>query len=212
MRSLRSSILLIGTSGAVVLAFAGSGESEGAAQAGAVPIGAVIDWWRPNAQFQIPDGFQIADGSTVTDNRSPLVGATLPDLRNRFARGAPDLAGVGRSGGASRHAHQASLPPFSTELESHRHEWAHTILNPDGKTLWQSYNPAGSVVIMMIWSNGIGDEGSGTYPLATAGRATEYFHTALATHGHEVRIPTFTTAPAANDPPYVGLLKIVRIR
>lgn len=52
----------------------------------AVPIGAVVSWWGNSGST--PNGWQLCDGSTVTDTQSPLKGLVLPDLRDRFVRGA----------------------------------------------------------------------------------------------------------------------------
>ena len=65
-----------------------------------VPIGAVIDWWRPAATVPIPAGFEICDGHQVTTHEfgtgAPI---NVPDLRNTFILGAlPDTADVGRAG------------------------------------------------------------------------------------------------------------------
>src|SRR6266568_688978 len=127
---------------------------------GDVPIGAVIDWWRPNATLPIPDGFLVADGRLVLDPRSPLRGAVLPDLRGRFVRGVQDTLEIGSSGGASTHMHAATPPASYTSYESHRHVWSHIDLNPDGKRVWSSHNRQGDWTIMTIWNNGIGNEGA----------------------------------------------------
>lgn len=72
-----------------------------------IPLGTVIDWWRPNLTptMAIPDGFEICDGRTLTPDHSGSAGAgehefrdnsnqpinqnvALPDLRNAFIVGA----------------------------------------------------------------------------------------------------------------------------
>ncbi len=77
---------------------------------GNVPVGTVIDWWRPNNTFAIPAGFQICDGSTVTDGQSPFQGLRLPDLRNKFVRGASTPSDVGKGGGSASHKHSVDPP------------------------------------------------------------------------------------------------------
>lgn len=74
-----------------------------------VPIGAVIDWWRPDSSFPMPPGYQIADGSTVTDADSPLNGKTLPDLTDRFVVGVTDVSDIGVTGGSSNHSHDVNI-------------------------------------------------------------------------------------------------------
>ena len=194
-----------------VAAQANPGHGALKTQPGEVPLGAVIDWWRPDPTFPVPDGFLIADGTRVADPKSPLDGAVVPDLRRKFVRGAQDVADIGSSGGASEHVHVVTPPLSYTSYESHAHEWSHLQINPEGQRVWVSYDPQGQVVFMVNWSNGIGDEGQGIFPIATGGLG-ESFHTTVVAHRHEVRIPGFSAAPAPNDPLYLGLLKIVRVR
>lgn len=98
----------------VAVAFGGPGVASTVARSdhdhgsAGVPIGTVIDWWRPNANFPIPDGYAIADGTVVVDQASPFVGQALPDLRGRFARGATNLANIGEAGGADMHGHSGA--------------------------------------------------------------------------------------------------------
>lgn len=176
-----------------------------------VPIGAVIDWWRPNATFAIPTGYQVADGTAVTDAASPLVGTQLPDLRNKFVRGASGLAGIGGSGGAAQHAHTASPASFTAHGNGHHHRWASTSLDGFGKLRWTSRTSAGPE-LLVVWSNGIGDAGAGNFPLSVAQGKVADFITDRVGEATQIQVPAFTTGTAANDPLYVGLLKIVRVK
>lgn len=67
-----------------------------------VPLGTVIDWWRPNSSWDAgagagapPPGFEVCDGHVVPDGSHDFgAGAlTLPDLRNKFIIGADISAG-----------------------------------------------------------------------------------------------------------------------
>lgn len=92
-----------------------------------VPIGTVIDWWRPNDSFPVPLGFQICDGSAVLDSRSPLKGATLPNLNGQFVRGATDPDAIGDTGGSNNHAHNhdhASKDSTADGAHGHTHDHA----------------------------------------------------------------------------------------
>lgn len=182
--------------------------------AGDVPIGGVIDWWRPNATFPVPAGFQVADGSTVTDARSPLAGTQLPDLRNKFIRGANDATTIGQTGGAAQHTHSANPPAITFTIGAHRHEWGHTYLTQTGQLQWLTWDGSGNGVLLTFWNNGIGDTGSGHYPLSVAGtmHRTSHFYTGETREQVQVPLPPFTTGSAAHEPPYVGLLKIIRVR
>jgi len=57
-----------------------------------VPIGAVLDWWRPaNSNMSVPSGFVICDGSQYSSSQHDFAGGgtiTVPDLRNKFILGA----------------------------------------------------------------------------------------------------------------------------
>ncbi|MEM7798394.1 MAG: hypothetical protein AAF633_04310, partial [Chloroflexota bacterium] len=69
-----------------------------------VPVGGVVDWWRPNTSVAIPDGYMVCDGSEVTDPESPYLGANTPDLRGQMVRGATADGEELTSGGASTQA------------------------------------------------------------------------------------------------------------
>lgn len=73
----------------------------------AVPIGAVLDWFRPASTIPVPSGFEIADGrSILAANHDFGTGTTvvLPDLRNTFIVGAdtPDTPTNYRTTGGGR--------------------------------------------------------------------------------------------------------------
>ena len=56
-----------------------------------IPIGAVIDWWRPDSSISVPSGFVVCSGGTITSGNHDFgTGAsiTVPDLRNKFILGA----------------------------------------------------------------------------------------------------------------------------
>ncbi len=73
-------------------------------QTALVPVGAVIDWYRPRTDTPIPSGFVICNGDQVKDAQSPLNGANVPDLTDRFVMGV--TAGrLGEKGG------RADIPP-----------------------------------------------------------------------------------------------------
>lgn len=63
-----------------------------------VPIGGVIDWWRPSAGVSVPAGFVVCSGGTVAADAHDFEGFsgsfTVPDLRNKFILGA-SLSGNG---------------------------------------------------------------------------------------------------------------------
>jgi hypothetical protein len=96
-----------------------------------VPVGTVIDWWRPNESFPIPQGFQVCDGSAVTDPDSPFYGHNVPDLSSVFIMGVTDPDGIGLTGGSPDHQH-------TVDLEDHSHnvplDHDHGMVNPATST------------------------------------------------------------------------------
>jgi hypothetical protein len=140
-----------------------------------VPIGAVIDWWRPNNTFPVPDGYDICDGSVVSDAQSPFNGETLPDLRDKFVRGAATVNDIGQTGGTENHTHSIT-GAVSAEIV--------TMTNSDSNEY-------------VMWPGGLS--------------------VARAIHRHTCNPHSHTPGTLANSsrnhlPPYVGLLKIMRIR
>jgi hypothetical protein len=164
----------------------------------------------------------VADGSLVTDPASPLVNRHLPDLRSKFVRGAASPSEVGVAGGSAAHSHTLAPAPVNTSdvAESeHRHQWA-SFAKSSNKWSTQSGNEE---VALVSWGNGLDSEGSGIYPLAfTASTLADVPDTVYLTttqqdgrtvHHHEVSFPPGTaTASSQNEPPYVMLLKILRIK
>ena len=173
--------------------------------AGMVPIGAVIDWWRPDASWPIPDGYHICDGTTIEDSTSPLDGYRLPDLSSKFIMGVTSVGDIGQSGGNSRHSHvvnidhghpgaitsyagahthSVDLPAYgglAAERETdpgglHNHQWAAYWVDASGQNAWASFNSTGSMEVIYIWNNGINGEGTGIFPLAEGHDNNGYFH------------------------------------
>lgn len=189
---------------------------------GQVPIGGVVDWYRPDTSFPIPNGYMVADGSTVTDSESPLLNKTLPDLRSKFVRGAAAVTEIGSTGGLASHSHGLNLPAIATsevgELP-HRHQWAKF---DRANNKWTSFS-GNTEIVLVDWGDGLDSEGSGIWPLGFdqehrgSGNYPIYLNTTeqdgLTIHHHNVEFPgNVTTANAPSEPPYVMLLKIVRIK
>jgi hypothetical protein len=200
-----------------------------------MPVGTVVDWWRPPGSNVLPPaGFQVCDGSLVTDPASPFRGARVPDLRNVFVRGVGTLDEIGAQGGAESHSHLVDPPAHDHAVSlahdhpaydvgggSHIHRWAHF----NGSD-WFAANAGGTLTQMSGWDNGIDQEGSGIYPLVSDNSAPRDFYTESSGHTHTVDLPGYsaqvTSAPhdppempttsATSLPPYTGLLKIIRIR
>ena len=210
-------------------------------QVGSVPIGAVIDWWRPDATFPVPSGFAICDGHTVSDAGSPLNGKTLPNLSSRFIMGVTNVLNIGASGGSNTHDHTVDINHDHGAVNTsaagsftgstgyagdHQHWWVRMQINPDGKKLWISSTGDGSESIMYIWDNGINNEGEGIYPISTpnynsvwytSGSGYHLHQFSIGSHLHSIDLPALgvlnrATTTVSNVPSYYGLLKIMRIK
>jgi hypothetical protein len=112
-----------------------------------LPVGAVIDWWRPDGTVPIPAGFEICDGHTVSAGSHDFPNwsaqpITLPDLRNKFVIGADSLKADGTAsnngdGTAAFNAAHPNAPGIrgvggSNTIKSlaHTHQFAHSHTTP----------------------------------------------------------------------------------
>jgi hypothetical protein len=94
---------------------------------------------------------------------------------------------------------------FSTEYAGyHNHIWA-AITAVTGGVQWTSYSTSGSPVLAFAWENGIGNDGSGIYPLAAQPNDTLYTSMNM-NHDHDVTVPTTATGGASGTLPYLQLL------
>jgi hypothetical protein len=80
---------------------------------GMVPVGGIVDWWRPSGStLAVPENFKVCDGSVVSDSRSPFNGKNLPNLVDRFTRGTATASQLGATGGTLTHQHDAAGAHF----------------------------------------------------------------------------------------------------
>jgi len=167
--------------------------------ANGVPIGTVIDWWRPTETTPLPDGWEFCDGTAVVDPRSPILGVVKPDLRDRFARGLAvaveaDIPAEGFATGGADHF----------DVPAHNHQWS-TFADTSTTNTWSSYGATGSSTNIIVWDDGMDSAGAGNNPLAvddvTGPDDSKSFFT---DNEAEVLVPTV--------PAYVGLVKLCRVR
>jgi len=186
---------------------------------GEIPIGTIIDWYRPTPSTPVPVGFEIADGRMVTDRESPLIDVLLPDLREKFIMGAKYKSEVGRTGGGITHVHSLDPPPATTsKVGDHNHKWAR--FQENGKE-WYSFASVNDAtlqnqdkveeILVTNWGNGVDKVGKGKFPIE-ADRDLHLFTDSAGTHSHTVDIPSFTSPDEDHQPPYIGLLKIMRVK
>lgn len=181
-----------------------------------VPVGTIVDWFRPAATTPTPDGWKICDGSTVSDALSPFNGKNVPDLRNRFVLGidasnATVMASYGADQGAPPSGGQSAVGlslAHSHTVPAHSH-----TISPDGQhahtgsTGGQINDPPfggpsgfGSWVIPHhhdFTTNAAGSHNHG-------GQTGQQPATQTDTQLGNVTVPTV--------PPFVGLLKIIRVK
>jgi len=177
-------------SGGVIFAD-GTAQTQGVA---AIPIGTIISWWNGNQQLSWSSvGFQLCNGSTITDPESPLVGTKTPDLRGVYVRGAVSYDQIGASGGAASHTHGYALGDHT-----HRIDHTHAI---SGYT---------TSVIGTAGQDINGHHCSTDHHMHTITGASGSCSPNVT--GPPPQTPPAVTDPAPNQPPFMQLLKAMRIK
>lgn len=72
--------------------------------ANVVPIGTIIQWWRPSNSHPIPTGWLECDGSSVISANHEFTGGgtiNIPDLRNKYVLGANSATAYNTAGTAT---------------------------------------------------------------------------------------------------------------
>jgi hypothetical protein len=213
-----------------------------------IPIGVILDWWRPDASWQVPEGYAICDGSRIDDPYSPLNGYTLPDLTGKFIRGVTDVTTIGAPGGSEKHQHSSFSSSMAgshdhsvdvakhseisdTELiEAHKHQWLDAEWNGKGLT-YRTWKFDDSKMLIRRWGDGTEIRGKGSFPLTPKvfdQFQHDWYTKPKGAHSHDYSLehdhpPTETSEAEQHEhyvsvpegehlPPYIGLLKIMRIR
>jgi len=199
---------------------------------GGVPIGTIVDWYRPTTATPLPVGWRICDGTAVVT--SPWNGARVPDLRNQFVRGLSatnasgvpatyggdfdpsSTAGVTDRGGRDflslQHQHNVPLPThehsmsLSFNVGAHRHRVTGTTsgAQQDPNYLQGSSYQGG---FFFHWHNfeAQSDEAPAQnfdFNGSTGGQVNP------ASSGSDYAL----NAPEENKPPFFGLLKIIKVQ
>lgn len=193
---------------------------------GVVPVGGIVDWYRPSTSTPIPSGWVVCDGATVNDPESPFNLQPVPNLVGRFVRGMTPalLSATGYGAGAIQ-----PLPDqggSDTLNLSHSHSvFSHTHgISSDGLHRHNTPGWSGNTTFISF------ADPSRTSP------APAFFGGTFGDHGHSVSIPSQPTDDAGGHshggatqpgggggttaslgvvstvPQYVGLLKIIRIK
>jgi hypothetical protein len=177
-----------------------------------VPIGGVIPWWGDSGAP--PDGWAVCDGHTLSDSSSPLNGLPLPDLRDRFVRGA---TGNVRSAPIAGGSATIDLSHSHT-VNDHSHGINDDLAIGSLKALGHNHSLPNNQVTGDEASNGKdgGFNGSG-FLLMIRGDASKSEQWLGHSHGGS----TNSAAPGTNSalpngqsilPPYLGLVYILRVR
>jgi len=179
-----------------VLIFMPLDDVEAAPAGPKVPVGAVLDWFCVDP-CTIPPGYVLADGSVVDDPSSPLDGVTLPDLRETFVRGAATTDDVGDTGGSpGEHTHSVDPPNTETTSDSHFHGVDGDL---GGATVFNGFSPGGCVAGCNLL---VADHNHNIGTLTAADDD----------HSHAVETSPFDSASSDGLPPFVDLVKIIRIK
>jgi hypothetical protein len=161
-----------------------------------IPIGSIIDWWRGQANAQPPDAFRICDGGVVNDPASPFDGKAVPNLADQFTVGVNPAQVGPAAAGEDMHHHAYSTP-------THVHAFPHThpsITNQE---------------------TGSADRNDGMAGAPDNNAQKEHKHLFSATIGPASEMNTGPNSDANQDvdtqdaslvPPFVGLLKLIRIK
>ncbi|MBI1407390.1 MAG: hypothetical protein GC145_14855 [Caulobacter sp.] len=181
---------VISASGGVIFAD-NSQQSQGLA---AIPIGTIVSWW--SSDLQLPwtgEGFQLCDGSTITDSASPLVGARTPDLRQAFVRGVVNYEQIGQTGGSATHTHGYILSQHTHPIvHSHTVDvYTTSIVGTDG------LYAAGSSISQATHNHVFTTDSSTASPADT---------------GDNPSGQSSVTSASASLPPFMFLLRAVRIK
>jgi len=202
-----------------------------------VPIGSVIDWL-PQGQ-SLPDAYKVCDGSLITDIESPFYNENIPDLNGKFIK-AVNINAIGSEGGSNTHTHLVNFGTPNTTIANvththtasqvntvsnsvshthsfpvpivssvtHSHEWARLNSNEN----WRSFTSNGSGITMVNWTDGMGAEGSGHYPItihSSGGLSQDKpFYTDSHTHTHTtVATPNINSHSHFHDVIVPGVLE-----
>lgn len=205
-----------------------------------VPIGAVIEWWRPvsgGIAVPVPDGYEVADGHNVNQHDFPGVSGaiTLPNLQNIFILGAsfnkadgagadqgnlatqgPGIRGTGGSNAAKNFAHGHAVPGVD-----HTHA-AGSLYVPDhahsGGSLYvtghsRTFAPAFGGQEAAAFANSLSGIGGG----ATSGTGNFGVGGATAAADRPLGTATSSTSWSADPgadfrPQFYGLLRLIKVR
>lgn len=180
-----------------------------------VPIGTVLDWYRPDTSFSLPSNFAICNGATITDPESPYYNKAVPNLLNRFIRGVTHVNNIGSSGGGKDLGEGAEPgKPFTTSGSGSH---SHTLSGTTG-SVSNVNNSSGTTSNYYVRDDSSGWTQNAHIAVDTGGnsaREGQHKHTlqgstdSVSNHTHTVKV---LISAEEMMPSYYGLLKIIRIK
>lgn len=191
-----------------------------------VPIGAVLDFWSDGT---VPAGYQLCDGQNITDSASPLSGKATPNLVNVFVKyvASANLRAASVTGGNSTHTHSISADGTHSHGAATGAAGNHSH---SGGTDSQGYHQHSFTTDMGHYSSG---GSSNVYTQSAAFGTPAHYHQGNVdgngNHTHNLNINGVGdhqhgigndgnhshgggTGGASSEPPWVGLVKIMRIK
>lgn len=173
------------------------------------PVGSILNWWCPaNGDpilcqdyyaKEVPAGFEICRGQIVADPDSPLYGKKLPDFApGLFVLGTNAFSEIGQTGGADLHTHEYTPP-------EHRHDFSHYhTTNFDVK-------PSGNEKELFPQTTK-NDYVGANHTHSAKGTTTGYQPVGERQTGLSDYLGKTTVGDASQVPPFITVLKIIRIK
>lgn len=194
----------------------------------AVPIGAVLDWFRPASSVALPSGFAVCDGSTITAaNHDFGTGGsiTLPDLRNKFIVGANDGAADASGGSPSTApgirgqggANEVTLSAVQSGVGAHGHgdniSVSHNLSIGSGNAnINASINGGGNIGLSYVATGVSSRTGNFNDLVVDGGHGHPLFGGVSKSGGVSNNPGQAASQPHTNMPAYYGLLKIMKVK
>jgi hypothetical protein len=166
------------------------GNSQSRETADSIPLGTIaffnLDECPPGWSEYVPARGRAIVGLAQSGTLGGTYGAPLSNLEDRT------------------HQHHYSNSSATSSSGSHNHIWS-SIQSAGGSIQWSSYTAGGNPVLAFSWTNGIGNEGSGIYPMAA--QPNDTFYTSVGgVHNHLFTVGPDDTSASSCGLPYIQLL------